>query len=243
MTDNLTTEFILGGTDDDIKAMLKVARSSFEKSGSEYSFQLGHIKDLDIDDLLVQRDGKGNIKIEAMGPFGKFEPTLDLDIFKKMADAAPNGYFKVTIDGDITYSEHHAVAELKDGTLTFHSSYYNYDDSAAKIRDILAEETEYDEDEDDYSGFKEMFKISSTDDEDEDDDLELEDIFDDFVSALDSSLFEYEDFTDLLDEYDAKTSLSDESFMDLLDGIGLADADAIRDEVSTDTDYEYHPNR
>lgn len=80
MTDNLTTEFILGGTDDDIKAMLKVARSSFEKSGSEYSFQLGHIKDLDIDDLLVQRDGKGNIKIEAMGPFGKFEPTLDLDI-------------------------------------------------------------------------------------------------------------------------------------------------------------------
>ena len=221
MTDNLTTEFILGGTDDDIKAMLKVARSSFEKSGSEYSFQLGHIKDLDIDDLLVQRDGKGNIKIEAMGPFGKFEPTLDLDIFKKMADAAPNGYFKVTIDGDITYSEHHAVAELKDGTLTFHSSYYNYDDSAAKIRDILAEETEYDED----------------------DDLELEDIFDDFVSALDSSLFEYEDFTDLLDEYDAKTSLSDESFMDLLDGIGLADADAIRDEVSTDTDYEYHPNK
>ena len=63
MTDNLTTEFILGGTDDDIKAMLKVARSSFEKSGSEYSFQLGHIKDLDIDDLLVQRDGKGNIKM------------------------------------------------------------------------------------------------------------------------------------------------------------------------------------
>ena len=90
---------------------------------------------------------------------------------------------------------------------------------------------------------KTIFKISSADDDDEDDDLELEDIFDDFVSALDSSLFEYEDFTDLLDEYDAKTSLSDESFMDLLDGIGLADADAIRDEVSTDTDYEYHPNK
>ena len=231
MTSNLTTTFVFGGTNDEIKAMLEEVRPSFVRSKeSNYHFGFGISCDFEkyIDELLSKKDDNGYVTIDTVGPFGQVEPNLNLDLFRQMADVAPNGEFRVEITGDITYSSHEAMAELKKGVLTFHSSYYNYDDVTTKISKILIERVH------DSDGFKKTFKITS-----EDEDFQIEDVFDDFVNMIDTAFLEYSDFEDFLEGYDAGSDLSEEDFQELFDEWGLSDMDGIRDEVSIETDYKY----
>lgn len=181
MTSNLSTTFVFGGTNDDIKAMLEQVRPSFVRSKeSNYYFDFGISSDFEkyVDELLSKKDEYGYVTIDTVGPFGQVEPNLDLDLFRRMADAAPNGEFRVEITGDITYSSHEAKAELKKGLLTFHSSYYNYDDVTTKISNILTEKVH------DSDGFAKTFKITS-----DDEDFQIEDVFDDFVNMIDTTFF------------------------------------------------------
>ena len=84
MTSNLSTTFVFGGTNDDIKAMLEQVRPSFVRSKeSNYYFGFGISSDFEkyVDEFLSKKDEYGYVTIDTVGPFGQVEPNLDLDLF------------------------------------------------------------------------------------------------------------------------------------------------------------------
>ncbi len=82
--------------------------------------------DEDIAALITENDGE--VKMSAIGPFGHFGMLNDVDIFRDIAEAAPNAYFSAEIDGNTTYTTQHLECELKDRMLHIETFFLNNDE-------------------------------------------------------------------------------------------------------------------
>lgn len=92
----------------------------------------------------------GIMKLEICGTFGAFGSLEDVDLFQKIADAAPTCSFTGSISGWDSGGDQSQEAELKDGLLYFRSSYIPFADEYYEDED---EDDEYeDEMDEDRSG-------------------------------------------------------------------------------------------
>lgn len=69
------------------------------------------------------RSVSDEVNIQAEDPFGSFGWLEEVDLFEKMADAAPTGWFSATIFGFIGEMVQSAFAVLEDGLLCVEYEY------------------------------------------------------------------------------------------------------------------------
>ena len=130
MTADFELEMTLMGEQDDIKNMLEVfahysnhgdreAYFIFIKlNGKSAGFENDEIDLKNItDELVADLSSSGEIKVSALGPYGRYVELNDVGLFREMAEVAPNGKFVAEISGSRGCGEQNLKCRLEAGKL------------------------------------------------------------------------------------------------------------------------------
>ena len=79
------------------------------------------------DEIITAARSAESVIYTALGPFGKYGELDEIDIFREMAEAAPNASFTASVSGFAGYADQSLDAKLSDGLLKV-STYYMADD-------------------------------------------------------------------------------------------------------------------
>ena len=113
-TADFTFGITLDGTLEEVLAMLTVFQE-YEKGKNGVYFSFCELKrgcktvrmdKLDEDALRAfVEDGEGAVEVSGLGPYGRYGELNDIDVFREMAEAAPNASLEVEITGFTSYTE------------------------------------------------------------------------------------------------------------------------------------------
>lgn len=174
-------------------------------------------EEIDLDDL-DSFDLEGEVNITAMGPYGRYMFLNDVDIFRDMAEIAPNSSFEAEITGGTTYTEQSLNCRLEKGILHIETYFLSNEEEPDAYIEYFKQKVP-------YTDFINHFEIDSEEfDECAYEDLinnvfvyfeeEINDIdYDTFIEELDIDIDEekYEEFIqnleidnyyDFIDDYD-----------------------------------------
>lgn len=117
------------GTLDEVKAMLDVFKEySHDKDiyfecayiSRNYNINTRNRVYLDsnqskIDEYIEKL--KGRVVVHAMGPWGRFSSLLEVGLYKRLSEAAPNAYFNMMMSGSDDYDGQSLNVEQKKGKI------------------------------------------------------------------------------------------------------------------------------
>ncbi len=146
------------------------------------------------------------ISFSAGGPYGKYDELNDVDMFRKMAEAAPAAYLNVSVDGQDSYAQEEMQCRLQDGILKIDITRNETEDGDRAYLDYILGKMP-------YARFMDLFDIVP--------DSLAEDDYEDFISDLiidagenEISPFslDYSVFCERLGDYGGETSLDEEAY-------------------------------
>lgn len=193
----------------DIIEMLKVFRAYttgdreayfnfVEVVRGETDLDIESASDEDIEDFVCENEGE--ISISGIGPFGHYGELNDVDVFREMAEAAPEGWFEADINGCTTYTEQTLHCELKDSKLSINTFYEaneeRFDAYSAYIEDALP-----------YLVFIRLFRIAAEEFDESD--------YADFISctlSYENDGFKSLEYEGFIEEFEGITDITSEEF-------------------------------
>lgn len=159
----------LRGTNEEIFAMLMVARSYGKEKRAQYQEKrncpyfmsvyvnegdefhlrknLLNLSDEDLMEFIASRNGV--VSFEASGPYGVFNGLDSVDVFHEMAEAAPHAQISGGMGGFSPGGDEYANFELKDGLMVCKYAHPHWDED-------FEDDEEFDEDWDDEDDFEDM---------------------------------------------------------------------------------------
>lgn len=174
-----------------------------EVNRGEDELDIENASDEEIENFICENDGE--VSISAIGPFGHYGLLNDVDVFREMSEAAPNGWFEADINGTTTYTMQNLHCELIEGKLNI-TTYYEANETRGDAYAAYVEEKLP------HLVFTRLFRISAEE-------------FDEY---------EYTDFLSctLIDEDEGFASLEYEDFIDEFDGLTDITSDEFRATVA-----------
>ncbi len=225
----------INGTALEVADILKIMKSYAEgKDGVYFSFvkvsgEAGdstNIEEMSEEDILAfAGECAGEVKLEGLGPYGRYGVLNDVDIFRDMAEAAPGASFEAEITGSTTYTEQSMTCTLADRLLNISSSYCAPGDEADDYLIYVTEKLTCER-------FVELFGLDAEEfAEDSYNDLLIDVLFEEGVALTD---VEYEQMKDEL----GCEELTEETFEAAMEQIAALDIESYEDYVSEGGDGE-----
>ncbi len=244
-TADLSFNLEVNGTPEEITSILNVMFEYAEGKNGVYFSIVNVIADGKVfslilkgkDEILSAACSSGTVKVTSCGPFGKYGELDEVDIFREMAEVAPNATFTASIDGFAGYADQSIDAKLSDGLLKV-STYYMADDWRGDgERDYFKSILPYDK-------FVKLFKV---DDEEFDEDM-YEDFLFDALGDFDSigDFFEETDFDEFVELLEVECSLTEDEYDEVIEQFtGLASESVSdyldREDYAKREEYTYDP--
>lgn len=211
---SFNTKIWIKGTLDDKVNLLMVLQKyvigntevKFPDFKLKISAEQAKLSELDETGLRDFVSNDGELKVSTVwGPYGRYVKLNDIDIFRKMSEAAPDAFFEAEITGCTDYTEQSLKAVLKNRKLKITSTYEENDEVSEAYLEYVAEKLP-------YRDFLKIFKLSS---DDLDEDL-YKDVMNDIATETwdEELLFdmEYDDFIGTLEAFDVETDLEEEDY-------------------------------
>jgi hypothetical protein len=150
----------------------------------------------DIFQLLSQKNHP--VHISAAGPYGHYNFLNDVDIFRDMAEAAPEATFTAEITGGRTYSKEWLRCKLENKILSISSYFEDINEGPDSYIEYFTKKIS-------YKKFLKLFKVSN-------DDFD-EDAYEEFIefSLRDNYITDME-YDDFMDELEVESELTEEDF-------------------------------
>lgn len=218
-TADLDFNLEIKGTPDEITAMLRIMSEYFSlgKNGVYFSFSTAIINGESFrfysaseenEKIFEAAKSADSVKITANGPFGSYGELNDVDIFRDMAEAAPNAEFFGTISGFAGYADQSIRVRLADGNLKI-NTYYLSDDVRGEA------EFNYFSTYLPYEKFIDIFGL----DADEFDTEMYEEFMGNEVSCMESpaEFFEETEYEEFLELLDADCSISEDEYNEIVE--------------------------
>ena len=226
-TADLDFNLEIKGTPDEITALLKIMREyaggkdgvyfssvSADINGQTFRFSLTAADDEEF--LTAIRTNTKPIDIHALGPFGRYGMINDVDIFRDMAEAAPNAEFTGSVVGFAGYADQSLNTRLENGKL-YISYFYLSDDVRGEA------ESDYFSTYLPYEKFIDIFGL----DAEEFDTEAYEEFLNDCIGGCENiaEFFEDTDYEEFLDMLDADCSISEEKYEEIAEQFSDDDYD------------------
>lgn len=234
-------EMKLNGTQEELVAMLSVMRSYANGEKPAYfSFTEAvrggariDLEDADEDEILeFLSNNEGAVEITASGPYGHYGVLNDVDVFRDMAEIAPEAEFTGEISGSRTYSEESLNCKLENKIL-YISSYYEDNNEGPN------EYVEYFTSKVPYKKFLKLFKISE-------DDFD-EDAYEEFIDfSLREECITDMEYDTFMEALETESTLSEEDYdlvMEKLREIPIESYDDFADDsdFGSEEEFQYDP--
>ncbi len=239
-------EMTVDGKTEDTLSVLRVLKVYSEGEKGIYFSSIELTKDdetVDFDDMdwdeindFITTDNT-SLNIHALGPYGRYGELNDIDIFRDMAEAAPEAYFNVEITGSTTYTVQSLNCELKDKILHI-KTYFESNEAGpeAYVEYVLKLLP--------YNKFIELFNIDT---DQFDDDSYSEFISD--VGVYQDDCFthmEYDEFMENLKAHSGCSMLQDDEYEEIMEDLRklniLGYYEFIEDyDAGTSKELEYDP--
>ncbi len=215
-TADLEFNLKINGTPEEITSILNIMFEYCEGKNGVY-FSSCHVKTgdrefhtitSDKEEILSACSSGDTVVVSTMGPYGRYGELDEVDIFREMAEAAPNASFTASVSGFAGYADQSLNAALADGLLKV-STYYLSDDCRADgERDYFESILPYDK-------FIELFKLDS----EEFDEEMYEDFLIDAIGDYDGvgEFFEETDFDEFVEMLDAECPLTEEEYDEIIE--------------------------
>lgn len=237
-TADLDFNLRIKGTPEEITALLGIMReytdgkdgvyfsmTSVDIDGTVFRFPLTAADDEEF--LNAVRSCSKPVDIHSCGPFGKYGMLNDVDIFRDMAEAAPNAEFTGSIDGFAGYADQSLSARLENGKLRISTFYLSDDVRGEAAYDYATTCLPYDK-------FIELFRL----DADEFTDEKYEELMGNEISCSDSpaEFFEETEYEEFLELLEADCPIDEDEYSEIVEQ--LAELDCIPfEEFLEENDY------
>lgn len=205
-----------------------------------------HMVDLEsaADEMIAPFLALSKIKVSAVGPYGRFFELNDIDLFREMAEAAPDAGFVANIDGDQDYCVQRLKCELKDKKLYIKTFYQDDEDVYEAIDEAWKE---YFMKKLPFKKFRKLFKTSW--------DVYDDEIYADVIESLSGILFDgfeyvnYDEFISIIEADDGETKLTEARFKEIMNddlfSLGIMNRSGFEDKCEYDIgeikEYVYDP--
>ena len=133
MSAEFDTTVTIKGSEDELKALLKVLRYYQDEMYERYcnGEECAYLEDFSASDeeiLATAKNNGGSVEFEIIGPYGYFVDPDEIELFDDMAKAAPNSYFKCHVEGFNCGADIDYTYELKDGEVNQESKFFPFDE-------------------------------------------------------------------------------------------------------------------
>ena len=165
---------------EDMFEMVKVVKGYATKKRSVYFTNVSLDKGLKISDFIQLdtdeklkhfiEDNDGELIIDGLGPYGNYMELAEINLFKEMSEASPNGCFSAKITGSTTYTEQDLECTLKDKILHVKTYLVSNEDLQDDYIQYVIKKLS-------YETFIELFKISEEEFCEEDYEIYIGDTF------------------------------------------------------------------
>ena len=212
MTVEFNFELVFKGTVEEIRNIINVVESYNRDSAVRLDVvEINNdIKPSVItDEYIEELAALDEIIITASGPYGNYEHLKEVDIFKKIAESAPDAYFEGEIRGGSSYDTQKLTAKLEGKLLKV----------SITVEDNSAPENawcEYFAKKINLKKFKSLFKVDG-EDLDKESYIDLINIIAFDYDGL--SVMQYDDFIDCLESMDLETDIEEDQFCETIDKI------------------------
>ena len=194
-----------------------------------------NIEDLSLDKLkeFIEECEK-TLSIEALGPYGHYMELDDINVFREMSEAAPDGHFSAEINGCTSYTEQSLHCTLEDKILHVKTYFASNDDiQECYVNYVLSKLS--------YQQFINLFKI----DEEEFSEEDYETYIDEYVCYEDESLSQ-RDIYDIIDDLDVECSIDEEDYETIKEELESSDILGYYEyqedyETGEEKEYDYNP--
>jgi len=232
MTADFDMDMTLTGTADELYAMLMVFKK-YDESISKVYFSLPRVSKvllsigehvMDMDETAIRNfvtENEGTIFISAGGPYGRYALLNEVDVFRKMAEAAPGATFKASIDGTNAAMAQRMECILENNLLRTEFWCEDFEDVGNAYVDYFLRFYS-------YNKFVENFGLDSDFSEENYRELIWEHSYDICVNV------DFEEFTEWMDVYTSAEINEDDfdTFMDDLENSGILDRDSYEEDFS-----------
>ena len=220
MTADFELILVLRGNKSDIKNMLEVFAHychygdrevcfNFVKVNGKYTCWGDDAIDWEniTDELVAELSSSGEILIDANGPYGSYIELNDVDLFREMAEVAPDANFEAEISGYQQYSVQNLKCRLEDKKMyitTFFQS--NSEAGDAWVEDFMKKIP--------LEKFKKLFEISGGDFNEDNYKYTVIGFRNLIYGAFEEVDFDY--FVDKIEDYKGKTELNKRRFKKIM---------------------------
>ena len=237
-------EIIIDCNQVDMLEMLKVVRDYatnkkdvyFSNVSLDKGLKISDFVQLNTDEQLKQfiEDNKGKCILDGLGPYGNYMELNDIDLFREMAEIAPNGYFSAKITGCTSYTEQNLECTLKDKILHVHTYLVSNEDLQDYYIQYVKEKLS-------YETFIELFKINEDDFSEEDYEMYIGDYF----CYEDESISQVE-IEDIIENVDVECGIDEEDYDDIKSTLEELEILSYEDHLpynkaGEENEYDYDP--
>lgn len=244
---NFTLNMTLRGTNEELTAMLNVFLSYYEKknnmalSGGEvmrggacaviarYSGDRGYAPDK-ITEWAAGHDG--DVNISSVSFYGAYNLVESHDVFREMAEAAPQAEFSAVVSGVSTYTEQRLDCDLKNGELRICGDLTDNNELFTSYVDYFMEQLPHER-------FVELFKL---DPEEFDEDV-YSDFIGDTLTFGGVTILEMS-YDEMMDALDADSDLDEDGYEEVLaqiEEMDIDDYECYREDFGVVTVLCYNP--
>ncbi len=214
-TADLSFDMRIKGTPEEVASILKIMLEYDQgKNGAYFSCTRITVGEQNFSVILKDNDklmaaingNSGTAEISALGPFGKYGELDEIDIFREMAQAAPNASFTASITGFAGYADQSLHADLSNGSLKVSTSYLSDDCRGEGELEYYSNNLPYDK-------FTELFKL----DGEEFDEAAYEDFLSENFCCYDTigEFFEETEYEDFIELFDAECPLTEDEYIEI----------------------------
>lgn len=150
--------------------------------------------------ISAKRVTEDTIVVCAIGPYGHYSKLNDVDIFRDMAEVAPNATFKAEITGNTTYTQQSLSCELSGGILHINTYFESNDFPADAYVEYFMEKLP-------HKKFVKMFKL----DEDDFDDAVYWGFITDALTYTDTNIADME-YDEIMDSIEEESELDEDDY-------------------------------
>ena len=219
-TADFNLEMTINGTDEELATLLGVFQKYLKGEKGVY-FNWPEVtrgdEDCDLEEAAPEEilefleGAEGEVEITADGPFGHYGMLNDVDLFRDMAEAAPDASLEAEITGITTYTEQNLNCNLENRILHISTFFQSNDEESDAFMDYFTGKLPYEK-------FIRLFQVT---DEDFDKAAYMEFISDTFESQ-ETTLADM-DYDEFMEALDVESDLDEEDFEAVMEEVRAMD--------------------
>jgi hypothetical protein len=198
------------GNKEQLKGMLEIVGLYSNKGDKPAYFVFVKVngKDIDLSNIPDEATTSGSAMVTAKGPYGRYAYLNDVDIFRDLAEAFPQGAFTAEISGYGQYEIQNLKCELKDSILNIETFFESSEEAGnAWVEDIMKKLS--------LKKFKKLFKIEGEGFDEKSYGYMLESMGCDYYEDLSEMEFDY--FVGYLGDDGCETGLEENEFAEIME--------------------------